>query len=242
VSEQDFVRLLPKLLKEHPELRYEIVGILAESFVTKSDTAVLLEELKKLREDFNRKADEDSRRFEAIDKRFEAVDRRFEAIDKRFEAVDRRFEAIDKRFEAVESELKLLRVDFNVLAGQFIEFKRQLGGLQETVGAFVESYYTSKVVVELEKKLGHSKLIIKRNIVVDGKEVDAVVSNSVVYVLEISGVVRREDVEKAARTSKALASTGEYAGKTVKAVVAGVRFDSHAIEEATHLGVEVIYI
>jgi predicted nuclease with TOPRIM domain len=228
VSEQDFVRLLPKLLKEHPELRYEIVGILAESFVTKSDTAVLLEELKKLREDFNRKADEDSRRFEAIDKRFEAVDRRFEAID--------------KRFEAVESELKLLRVDFNVLAGQFIEFKRQLGGLQETVGAFVESYYTSKVVVELEKKLGHSKLIIKRNIVVDGKEVDAVVSNSVVYVLEISGVVRREDVEKAARTSKALASTGEYAGKTVKAVVAGVRFDSHAIEEATHLGVEVIYI
>jgi predicted nuclease with TOPRIM domain len=228
VSEQDFVRLLPKLLKEHPELRYEIVGILAESFVTKSDTAVLLEELKKLREDFNRKADEDSRRFEAIDKRFEAVDRRFEAID--------------KRFEAVESELKLLRVDFNVLAGQFIEFKRQLGGLQETVGAFVESYYTSKVVEELEKKLGHSKLIIKRNIVVDGKEVDAVVSNSVVYVLEISGVVRREDVEKAARTSKALASTGEYAGKTVKAVVAGVRFDSHAIEEATHLGVEVIYI
>ena len=228
MSEQDFVRLLPKLLKEHPELRYEIVGILAESFVTKSDTAVLLEELKKLREDFNRKADEDSRRFEAIDKRFEAVDRRFEAID--------------KRFEAVESELKLLRVDFNVLAGQFIEFKRQLGGLQETVGAFVESYYTSKVVVELEKKLGHSKLIIKRNIVVDGKEVDAVVSNSVVYVLEISGVVRREDVEKAARTSKALASTGEYAGKTVKAVVAGVRFDSHAIEEATHLGVEVIYI
>jgi len=119
------VRLLPKLLKEHPELRYEVVGILAESFATKSDTAILLEELKKLREDFNRKADEDSRRFEAV----------------------------DKRFEAIESELKLLRLDFNVLAGQFVEFKKQMGGLQETVGAFVESYYTSRVVGELGKKI-----------------------------------------------------------------------------------------
>jgi len=153
VSEQDLVRLLPKLLKEHPELRYEVVGILAESFATKSDTAILLEELKKLREDFNRKADEDSRRFEAVDKRFEAIDRRFEAVDKRFEAIDRRFEAVDKRFEAIESELKLLRLDFNVLAGQFVEFKKQMGGLQETVGAFVESYYTSRVVGELGKKI-----------------------------------------------------------------------------------------
>jgi chromosome segregation ATPase len=242
VSEQDLVRLLPKLLKEHPELRYEVVGILAESFATKSDTAILLEELKKLREDFNRKADEDSRRFEAVDKRFEAIDRRFEAVDKRFEAIDRRFEAVDKRFEAIESELKLLRLDFNVLAGQFVEFKKQMGGLQETVGAFVESYYTSRVVGELEKRFGHSKLVVRRNIEVQGREVDAVVSNSEIYVLEISGVVRREDVEKVAKVSKALASTKEYAGKTVKAVVAGVRFDSHAVEAAAHLGVEVIYV
>jgi hypothetical protein len=34
----------------------------------------------------------------------------------------------------------------------------------------------------------------------------------------------------------------EFTGKSVKPIVAGVRFDRHALEEAKRLGVEVVYI
>jgi len=118
VLEEELVRLLPKVLREHPELRQEILSILTGSYVTTFDALKVLEHLERLREDFNRKVEEDN-----------------------------------KRFEAIMLEIERQRQDFNTLAEQFLSFKKQVGGLEETLGAFVESYYITKVVEELDRFL-----------------------------------------------------------------------------------------
>lgn len=64
---------LPRLLREHPELRHEVAGILAEVFPTRQEFGEVLAEIRALREDFQRFAEETGRRFEAIDRRFEAL-------------------------------------------------------------------------------------------------------------------------------------------------------------------------
>ena len=75
---------LPRLLREHPEVRHALWGMMLEAFPSRQEFMVLLEELRAFREDSNR-------RFEAMDRRFEAVDRRFEEMradmNLRFEAV-----------------------------------------------------------------------------------------------------------------------------------------------------------
>jgi hypothetical protein len=107
---QEFAELLraelPRLLREHPEVRHEIWGLMLEVFPSRQEFVSLLEELRAFREDSNR-------RFEALqadmDRRFEAMERRFEAMDRRFEAVDERFVAVDRRFEALIAELRQTR-------------------------------------------------------------------------------------------------------------------------------------
>ena len=89
---EEFAQLLrtelPRLLREHPEVRHEIWGIFLEAFPARQEFTTLLEEIRAFRED---------------------ADRRFEAMDRRFEAVDRRFEAVDRRFEAIIGEMRQTR-------------------------------------------------------------------------------------------------------------------------------------
>ncbi len=56
-------RELPRLLREHPEVRHELWGMMLEAFPSRQEFMGLLEELRALREDSNR-------RFEAMDRRF----------------------------------------------------------------------------------------------------------------------------------------------------------------------------
>lgn len=109
---------LPRLLREHPEVRHELWGIMLEAFPSRQEFMALLEEMRAFREDSNRRFEElredTNRRFEEqrqdTSRQFEELRRdmngRFEAVDRRFEAVDRRFEAVDRRFEAVIEELR----------------------------------------------------------------------------------------------------------------------------------------
>jgi hypothetical protein len=116
LSEQELTKILPKLLRENPDLRYQVVGILAESFVTKGEQAALLEEIRKLGANLTRLIDTQETRFEQVDKRFEELiaqmDKRFEQVDKRFEELiaqmDKRFEQVDKRFEQVDKRFEEL--------------------------------------------------------------------------------------------------------------------------------------
>lgn len=62
IPEERFLELirtaLPRLLREHPEFRYEVAGILAEAFPTRQEFGEMLAEVRALREDFRRHAEE----------------------------------------------------------------------------------------------------------------------------------------------------------------------------------------
>ena len=64
---------LPRLLREHPEVRHELWGLMLEAFPSRQEFLELLREIRALRE-------ETSQRFEAMDRRFEAMDRRFDSV------------------------------------------------------------------------------------------------------------------------------------------------------------------
>lgn len=58
----DLIRAaLPRLLREHSDLRYEVAGILAEAFPSRQEFGEMLAEVRALREDFRRFAEETAR-------------------------------------------------------------------------------------------------------------------------------------------------------------------------------------
>jgi len=111
---------LPRLLREHPEVRHELWGLMLEAFPSRQEFLEVLRELRAFREE--------------TAQRFEAMDRRFEAVDRRFEAIDQRFEAIDRRFEAVIAELREQRLHLAALGG------RVGRGLESVVKSVVEEF------------------------------------------------------------------------------------------------------
>ena len=57
---------LPRVLRDHPEVRHEVWGIMLEAFPSRQESAQILAELHAFREDT-------SQRFEAVDRRFEQL-------------------------------------------------------------------------------------------------------------------------------------------------------------------------
>jgi len=119
---------LPRLLRENPQSRHEIWGLMLEAFPSRQEFADLLEEVRAFREDSNRRFEEQmaelrafredsNRRFEAADQRFAAADRRFEEQMAELRAFredsNRRFAAADRRFEEQMAELRAFREDSN---------------------------------------------------------------------------------------------------------------------------------
>jgi hypothetical protein len=115
---------LPRLLREHPEVRHELWGLMLEAFPSRQEFLEVLHELRAFREETGRRLEE----LRAD------MDRRFEAMDRRFEAVDRRFEAMDRRFEAMLVELRHQRLMVSTL-GVRVGF-----GIEGLVKAAVEEF------------------------------------------------------------------------------------------------------
>jgi chaperonin cofactor prefoldin len=86
-------RALPQLLREHPEVRHELWGLMLEAFPSRQEFLAFWDELRALREDSNR-------RFEALQ---HEITQRFEALDRRFKALQRE---MDRRFEALQQEMR----------------------------------------------------------------------------------------------------------------------------------------
>ena len=90
MEKEEFLKLLPQLIRESDEVKGAIVTALSGVVATKSDIEKVIEH--------------SDRRFEAMDKRFE---KRFNAMDKRFEIL---IEKIDPGFEEARKERGLLGV------------------------------------------------------------------------------------------------------------------------------------
>ncbi len=209
-------RELPRLLREHPEVRHELWGLMLEVFPSRQEFVALLEELHAFREESNQRFEalqrEMDHRFEAMERRFEALqadmdrrfvtlqadmDRRFEAMERRFEVlqadIDRRFEALqadmNRRFEAVQADLREQRLHLSALGG------RVGRGLEHIVKEIVEEF------------AGQSFPMAERLILVDtegevfgvpGAEVefDLYAHNGQAYLVEVKSHLKSDDVLK----------------------------------------------
>jgi hypothetical protein len=148
---------LPRLLREHPEVRHELWGIMLEAFPSRQEFVELLQETRALREDTNQHFQELRK---DMDRRFqelrEDMDRRFQELredtNQRFqelrEDMDRRFEAVDGRFEAIIEELRYHSQQIFDVQREFREMRVGLSslgirvgyGLEEAIRGVVEEF------------------------------------------------------------------------------------------------------
>jgi hypothetical protein len=216
-------RDLPTLLREHPEVRHELWGIMLEAFPSRQEFMAVLDEMRGMREDMNHRFEAVDRRFEelrqdmnhrfeAVDRRFEAIDHRFEelrqdmdhrfeAIERRFEAVDRRFEAVDRRFEAVDRRFEAVIDELRDQRRQLRETNLHLSALGGRVG-----YGLEQVVREVvEEFAGHAFPVAERLVLRDqdgvvfgvtGAEVefDLYAHNGEAYLVEVKFHLKPGDV------------------------------------------------
>ncbi len=102
LSEEELIRLvsreLPRLILQNPEIRYELIGVMAEVFAKKDELTAVLNELKQMRQEFNQRWLEQGQEF----------DRRWLEYAQEIKALREEFNA---KFETGQNELKLLRQD-----------------------------------------------------------------------------------------------------------------------------------
>jgi hypothetical protein len=226
-------RALPRLLREHPEVRHELWGLMLEAFPSRQEFLAFLEELRALREEGNRRFEglqhEIAQRFEAMDRRFEALQRE---LDRRFEALQREmhqgFEAVDQRFEEVIAELREQRLHLSALGG------RVGRGLEFIVKGIVEEF------------AGESFPLADRLVLVDtegevfgvpGAEVefDLYAHNGRAYLVEVESHLKTDDVLKF--QCKAVFAEAKL-GRPLTRLIIALSMDSKAEALMRRLGME----
>jgi hypothetical protein len=115
---------LPRLLREYPEVRHELWGIMLEAFPSRQEFMELLQEMRAFREDTNR-------RFQELR---EHMDRRFEAVDRRFEAIIEELRRHGQQISDMQQELREMRVGLSSLG------IRVGDGLEEAICGVVEEF------------------------------------------------------------------------------------------------------
>ncbi len=213
----DLIRTaLPRLLRERPEFRHEVTGILAEMFPTRQEFGEILTEIRALREDFSRHAEETARRFEAVDRRFEAVDRRFEAVDRRFEELVR--------------EMRGIRLEVATLSGR-------LGyGLEHIVQGVIEEF-SGETFSRVERLILTDDAGELYGVPGAQVEFDLLLSNGTAYVVEVKSHLKVGDVLTFHR--KAEFATRQL-GRPLKKVMIAASMEERAEALMQRLGIEFI--
>jgi len=119
LSEEELIRLvsreLPRLILQNPEIRYELIGVMAEVFAKKDELTAVLNELKQMRQEFNQRWLEQGQEF----------DRRWLEYAQEIKALREEFNA---KFETGQNELKLLRQDSEQ---RWLDFGNELKQLRQ---------------------------------------------------------------------------------------------------------------
>jgi hypothetical protein len=188
MAETEFIeqlrRDLPTLLREHPEVRHELWGMMLEAFPSRQEFMALLDEIRAMREDTNRRFEELR---QDMNHRFEAVDRRFEAIDHRFEAVDRRFEAVIEELRNHSRQLRDVNIHLSALGG------RVGYGLEDMVKAVVEEFARHAFPVA-ERLLLRDETGEVFGVAGAEVEFDLYVHNGEAYLVEVKSHLKPSDV------------------------------------------------
>ncbi|OQY82074.1 MAG: hypothetical protein B6D41_18720 [Chloroflexi bacterium UTCFX4] len=197
---------LPRVIREHPEVRYELRGMMLEAFPSRDEFNQLLEELRQHRE-------ETRAQFARVDERFGQVDAQFRHVDERFDRVETRLERVEQgqakleqgqaKLEQGQAELSL-RVG-NLEQGQlrletrqtsleqtveelkrameqgFADVQKDLSRLGQRWGVWNEKFFRATIAAILEKSFG-AKVESR---VIQGEQFDLVISNGEHILVEI---------------------------------------------------------
>ena len=210
-------RDLPTLLREHPEVRHELWGMMLEAFPSRQEFRALLDEMRSMREDTNR-------RFEELR---QDMNRRFEAVDRRFEAVDRRFEAVIEELRNHSRQLRDVNIHLSALGG------RVGYGLEDMVKAVVEEI------------AGHTFPVAERLLLRDetgevfgvaGAEVefDLYVHNGEAYLVEVKSHLKPSDVLS---FHQKVQFARQKLGREVIPFILALSMDTKAEESMRRLGI-----
>jgi hypothetical protein len=214
-------RALPALLREHPEVRHEVWGIMLEAFPSRQEFMALLDEMRAMREDSNRRFEEMR---QEMNQRFKEMR---QEMNQRFETVDQRFEAVDHRFEMVIGELREMRVHLSALGG------RVGHGLEEAIRGVVEEF------------AGHAFPVAERLVLRDeagevfgiaGAEVefDLYAHNGEAYVVEVKSHLKPGDV---LIFHKKMQFAREKLGREFIPLVLALSMDPRAEHQLRNLGI-----
>jgi len=188
INAEEIIKSLPRILKEKPQIRWEIYEILSQEFLRKTE---FYEYMKKSNEKFEKIFQELRSLREDSNRRFEEINRRFEEMRK---DMDLRFEEVYRRFDKVDSDFKDLKDWVGIV----------VGGFQRRAGRNLEETVAGTLRIALEKKDVKPENIIMRKKITDDDgligpkgrsyEIDLYITNSEALIFEIKSYAEEEDV------------------------------------------------
>ena len=255
MEKEDFLHLLPKLIREDDEVKGAIITALSSIMATKIDIEKIIEHSDKRFEAMQKDMD---KHFEAMDKRFEAMqkdmDKRFEAMqkdmDKRFEAVDKRFEAVDKRFEEL---IKQINIGFEQARLERKDLSKKIEGLDIAVGSLgrrsginleegIRNLLNDKLIqANIQTNKIHKEFLFDENGIVFTKnystDIDVVIEDGKIILIEVKYSPDNQDIFHFLK----IAELYKLKFKPYdELVILGLEMKEHHIEYARQQGIKVI--
>ena len=168
---------LPRLLRENPEARYEIWGIMLESFPSRQEFNALHQELAAFRH-------ETGEHFEKVENRIGSVEQR---LDSRIDSVEQRIDSVEQnlgsRIDSVEQNLgsRIDSVEQKMEQG-FQDMRQHLDRLGGRWGIRNESIFRQTISALLEESFG-ARVETR---VIKGEQFDLIISDGVHILVEIT--------------------------------------------------------
>jgi len=222
VSEDRLREEILRLFREDPGFRSEVISLLEERLVSRREFALIVEELRSLRESFNRGFAELSRRLEQLYHIVEEHSRRLEEHSRRLEGLYDIVREHSRRMEEFSRTLSSVGARWGVLAEE--AFRRGLRGLVSRIlGVDVRPWrwWDADGMV-----YGHPSWV----------EADVAISDTEHILVEIKSSISRGDVGAFYRVGELYART---AGVRPRLVMVSPFVDEPALGLAGSLGIEV---
>jgi hypothetical protein len=222
MAEAEFIeqlrRELPRLLRERPEVRHELWGIMLEAFPSRQEFLELLQEMRAFREDTNR-------RFEELR---QDMDRRFEAVDRRFEAI---IEELRDHGQQLHEHGRLLR-DLNI---QMSALGSRVGyGLEQAVREVVEEF-AGETFPFADRLLLRDESGEVYGVVGADVEFDLYAHNGAAYLVEVKSHLKANDVLMFHR--KVSFAEGKL-GRQVTPLIIALSMEPRAERQMRELGIK----
>ncbi len=253
---QLLIEELPDVIREYPNVRYSLIGVMAETFARQSDIQSILQHLDTLREDFNRQMAEFARRQDGHEAAMQALredfNRQMAEFARRQDEFARRQDEFARRLDKHEAAMQALREDFN---RQMAEFARQqnrfmqrieshIGALGARWGLMAEEAFRTGLAGILDERLG---LRVERFWQMDtagqvfGRpdqvEIDVVLHNGDHWLMELKSSISRGEVYLFERK---VAFYEEARGvKAKRKIIISPMVERGAEKVAASLGIEV---